>query len=203
QEEIASVFSERAKQLNAPITFAEYEVRECFTTDLLGSYQSKNIKGIVAVLKALKTLQISASAIKKGLLDVVANTGLKGRWQVLQNQPKIICDTAHNKEGLSLTMGQLQTESYEELHIVFGVVADKDLSNILQILPKQAQYYFCSPDNLRGLPVTELHAKAIVCGLQGSTYNSVFEALESAKQKAGLSDVIYVGGSTFVVAEIL
>ncbi|MBN2869240.1 MAG: bifunctional folylpolyglutamate synthase/dihydrofolate synthase, partial [Flavobacteriaceae bacterium] len=137
-----------------------------------------------------------------GLLNTVKNTGLKGRWQILQTNPKIICDTAHNKEGLSITMSQLQQEKFSNLHVVFGVVNDKDLSQIWSILPKNATYYFCKPDVLRGLDQNILKAQFLNHGFVGESYLSVNEAIEKAKVNAKSTDVIYIGGSTFVVAEI-
>jgi dihydrofolate synthase/folylpolyglutamate synthase len=146
---------------------------------------------------------ISDKQIKNGLLEVVKNTGLQGRWQVLQEQPKIICDTAHNREGLNYVVKQLEKETFNHLHIVFGVVNDKDLSSILDILPKKATYYFCKPDVPRGMDVRLLQNEFITAGFKGSSYVSVNEALKKAKEQALDSDLIYIGGSTFVVAEII
>ena len=203
QKEIASVFEYKASKEHSKIVFADQEIDRVYETDLMGSYQSKNYKGVVAVLHQLKGFKVSEEAIVNGLKKVVINTGLQGRWQVLQEQPKIICDTAHNKEGLSLTMAQLQLETFDKLHIVIGMVSDKDVLSILQLLPKQAKYYFCAPNNKRALPALVLQEKALEFGLSGSCHYSVSEAFSVAKEKASKEDVIYVGGSTFVVAEIL
>ncbi len=117
-----------------------------------GEYQQKNIKTVVQTCKLLHGMEfkIADQVLKEGLLNVVPNTGLKGRWQVLRSQPKVICDTAHNKEGLSLVMDQLKKESFQNLHIVLGMVNDKDLSSILFLFPKSAQYYFCKPNIPKG-----------------------------------------------------
>ena len=147
--------------------------------------------------------QISEVDIERGLLNVIKNTGLQGRWQILQEQPKIICDTAHNAEGLKYIVKQLSDESYEQLHIVFGVVNDKDLSSIFPIMPKMATYYFCKPNIPRGLDVEELRNQFIRNGFKGTSYSSVEDALNNAKKHALENDLIYVGGSTFVVAEII
>ena len=173
--------------------------------DLKGSYQIHNIKTALQSVEVLRAsgFKISKSEIEKGLLNVVKNTGLKGRWQILDAQPTIVCDTAHNKEGLSYVMKQIDTVKFKVLHIVFGVVNDKDLNSIIPLLPQKAIYYFCRPDVQRGLDAEILRATFAKCQLIGSTYNSVSEALNSAKSKANKEDLIYVGGSTFVVAEII
>lgn len=203
QTDTAPVFEEKATKEKSIITFADQTNSDVYKTDLLGEYQTKNYKGVLAVLKHLSEFDISNLAIVNGLKNVVRNTGLQGRWQILQDDPKVICDTAHNKEGLSLTMQQLLSEKFNNLHIVIGVVSDKDIDSILQLLPIQAQYYFCAPNNLRALSASELQSKAGKYNCLGENYTSVNEALVAANNKAQNGDVIYVGGSTFVVAEIL
>ena len=203
QTETREVFKEKATLVNAQLFFADQEAVNTYEVDLLGEYQQKNSKGVVKVLDQLKGFNISDAIIKTGLKNVVKNTGLLGRWQILQDEPKVICDTAHNKEGLELTMQQLLKESYEELRIVFGVVSDKDLTSILPLLPKKAHYYFCSPNISRAMSVDVLYKAAIEEGLSGAKYNSVSEAFTASKNHSFPEDVIYVGGSTFVVAEIL
>jgi dihydrofolate synthase/folylpolyglutamate synthase len=203
QVETQKVFEDKAVSVNARLVFADKEVVKAYEADLLGEYQQKNIKGVVAVVDQLKGFSVNTSEIESGLLKTVENTGLLGRWQILQEEPKVICDTAHNKEGLKLTMQQLLKEPYEELRIVFGVVSDKDLTSILPLLPKNAHYYFCSPNIPRAMPVEDLYESATDFGLKGVKYNSVNEALKAAKIHSFQNDVIYIGGSTFVVAEIL
>ncbi|MBB3125111.1 dihydrofolate synthase/folylpolyglutamate synthase [Mesoflavibacter sabulilitoris] len=202
--ETKPVFEEVANKNNSKIYFADQIIKAKYSTDLLGDYQKKNIKGVLKTLKILqqKKYKISDLNIKNGLLNVVKNTGLKGRWQILQTKPKIICDTAHNKEGLSITMTQLQKEQFDNLHIVFGVVNDKNLSQVFSLLPKKATFYFCKPDVPRGLDQNILRDQFLGEGFVGESYLSVKEAVDKAISKASDDDVIYIGGSTFVVAEI-
>ncbi|MGJ8732289.1 MAG: bifunctional folylpolyglutamate synthase/dihydrofolate synthase, partial [Cellulophaga sp.] len=145
QTETAPIFKEIANLKNAPIFFADSILVKTYKTSLLGNYQQKNIKGVLATLKQLKEFTITNSAIEKGLLNVVENTGLMGRWQLLQEQPRVICDTAHNKEGLSLTIKQLEAQKYESLFIVFGVVKDNNFDSILTIFTKNSNYFLCCP----------------------------------------------------------
>jgi len=202
QKEVETIFIEKTKELNAEIFFAS-DSSQNYKTDLLGDYQQKNFKSAVLAIHQLTSFKVKENHIKKGLLNVVKNTGLKGRWQILQESPKIICDTAHNKDGLLLTMNQLKKENYHNLHIVLGVVSDKKLENVLDLFPKNAHYYFCQPNIPRALNVSDLQEKAKEFKLFGQKYNSVNEAYNSAKVKAEKKDIIYIGGSTFVVAEIL
>lgn len=205
QIETKSVFTETAKNNNSEIYFADQNITSVLDSDLKGSYQQKNIKTVLQTLQILKqnSFNISQKNIALGLNSVVSNTGLKGRWQILQESPKVICDTAHNKEGLTYVVNQLKTEVYNKLHIVFGVVSDKDLSTIIAILPKKATYYFCRPNISRGLDENNLKHTFKAHGFVGKSYSSVNEALSNAKKSAKPEDLIYVGGSTFVVAEII
>lgn len=205
QKETVTVFKDIAKKCQSDIYFADQEITKLLESDLKGNYQQKNIATVLKTIEVVRnsSFSISDETIKNGLLNVVKNTGLKGRWQVLQQQPKTICDTAHNKEGLSYTMIQLQAETYDQLHMVFGVVNDKDISSILELLPKKATYYFCKPNIPRGQSAEELQSVFIQNGFKGNAYSSVNEALEAAKKNANEDDLIYVGGSTFVVAEII
>ncbi|WP_298505989.1 folylpolyglutamate synthase/dihydrofolate synthase family protein [uncultured Maribacter sp.] len=203
QEETANVFNDIAKKNNAEIIFASTLDSKEYITDLLGSYQTKNIKGVVALLKVLKTFKVTEENIKQGLKNVVNNTGLLGRWQELGSKPLLVCDTAHNQEGLKLVVNQIKKQNYTDLHIVLGFVKDKNLETVLPLFPKSAKYYFCRPNIFRGLNEGDLKSKAKLFGLKGSVYNSVSEALIAAKKNANESDFIFVGGSNFVVAEIL
>ncbi|WP_298999813.1 folylpolyglutamate synthase/dihydrofolate synthase family protein [uncultured Tenacibaculum sp.] len=202
QKETENVFIAKAEVCNASIVFASDNPKS-YTTDLLGDYQKHNVTTAVVAIQQLKEYKVSEENIKNGLLNVVKNTNLKGRWQVLQDNPKVICDTAHNKEGLFYTLEQLKKENYKQLHIVLGVVSDKNLSEILPMFPKNAIYYFCKPNIPRGLLADELEAQANGFNLVGEVFGSVSQAFEKAKTNASEEDVIYVGGSTFVVAEIL
>lgn len=205
QSETQPVFRGLASKHNAYITFADIEVKDVHESDLKGIYQEKNIRTVLQTIKILqkKDFKIFESHITEGLLNVVDNTGLMGRWQIMQENPKVICDTAHNKEGLSYVMKQLLNETYNALHIVFGVVNDKDVTAILPLLPKKATYYFCKPNIPRGLDVDELKQIFEDFGFNGEAYSSVKEAYIAAKNSANEEDCIYIGGSTFVVAEIV
>ena len=205
QDEIQSVFSDKAKTVNADLFFADASEHQVFPCSLLGEYQQKNIKTALQTLSVLKTkgLTVKEQHIKKGLMQVQKHTGLRGRWEILSEHPKVICDVAHNKEGLTLVLKQLQKESYKTLHIVLGMVRDKAVEDLVGLFPKQAIYYFCSPALDRGMKVNKLAQIFNANGYQGQTYSSVYEALSSAKQLATPQDLIFVGGSTFVVAEVL
>ena len=204
QEETAPVFTAKAKKMNAPIIFANY-IETSLTTDLQGAYQEKNIKGVIAVTELLihQGWDITPENIAQGLLHVVHNTNLKGRWQTLGSYPTIVCDTGHNVGGLTYVMEQLKKQTYTHLHIVVGFVKEKDVNSVLELFPKEATYYFCSPAIARGLNVDTLKEIATAKGLQGERYSSVAEALNAAKAQALSTDFIFVGGSTFVVAEVV
>lgn len=205
QQETKEVFKSIARKQQAKITFADTAITKAYRSDLKGAYQVKNIRTVVEVVKQLQNqgFHILENALRSGLLNVVKNTGLLGRWQILQLQPKVICDTAHNTAGLKYTIKQLLEEPYNALHIVFGVVNDKDLSAIVDLLPKHATYYFCKPNIPRGYNAEDLKIELNAYGCTGEFYNSVNEAYRSALQNAEADDVVYVGGSTFVVAEII
>ena len=205
QPEVLSVFIDKANELSAPITFADEEVKSIYSSDLKGLYQSKNINTAVKAIHELKKIgwNISPSNIKKGLNSVIENTGLLGRWQQLGENPKIICDTGHNEAGMVYIVKQLDQELYNKLHIVFGVVNDKTINNVLEMLPKDACYYFCEANIPRALCVDELFNLAKAKGLKGIKIKKVKEALEEAINRSSKDDLIFVGGSTFVVAEVL
>ncbi|MEZ4881572.1 MAG: folylpolyglutamate synthase/dihydrofolate synthase family protein [Flavobacteriaceae bacterium] len=203
--ETKPVFEEIASERNAEILFAEAIDSSNLTSDLKGLYQQKNIKTVLATLRILQKRgwNISEENIQKGLLNTIKNTGLMGRWQVLGENPKVICDTGHNREGLQLVMEQLSKESFKKLHIVLGVVSDKDLASVLPLFPKDAVYYFCKPNIPRGLDASLLLSQARGFGLVGEAYISIKNAYLAAIKAASAKDLIFVGGSTFVVAEVL
>ena len=205
QQETFPVFEKIALEKKAPMYVAEQLVTENYKTDLSGMYQLKNVKTAVQALHLLqeKGFIISEENLKNGLLNVVKNTSLLGRWQVLQQNPKSICDTGHNKEGLHYVFKQLEEEDYNQLHLVLGVVNDKDLSSILPLFPKDAIYYFCKPSIPRGLSAEVLQEKASEYHLKGSIYTSVDNAYKNALKAASDNDLIFIGGSTFVVAEVI
>jgi len=172
--------------------------------DLLGNYQARNLPGILFALDILreKGWQISNENISKGLSKVQKNTGLKGRWQILGEAPLMVCDTGHNEDGMKYIVEQISEYPYKQLYMVVGMVNDKDVTKVLSLLPKKAQYVFCQANIPRAMDAFELEKKARALGLQGEVIKDVNDAIESCKKKTGKEDFIFIGGSTFVVAEI-
>ena len=203
QEETATVFNNIAGERGSKIIFAGEVIPGNYKTSLLGSYQAKNVKGVVATIKELKGFDIREEHIVDGLLNVSVNTGLLGRWQTIGENPTVVCDTAHNTEGLSIVLDQIKQQKYTDLHLVIGFVKDKNLEQILPLFPKNAHYYFCRPNIQRGLDELVLKTRALEFGLKGDTYSSVNEAVNAALGVADKTDFVFVGGSTFVVAEIV
>lgn len=205
QRTTAEVFKALADKNDTTITFADKTPAAYYKSDLIGTYQLKNIKTVLATINQLinRGYRISQENIRAGLLNVIKNTGLLGRWQVLNKRPKTVCDTGHNREGLKQVIAQVLNEEFEVLHMVFGVVNDKDLNTIADILPKNAIYYFCKPNIPRGMDAHKLKAELEGYNLKGEVYNSVSEAYKTALNAAGDNDFVFVGGSTFVVAEII
>jgi len=203
QEDTAQVFKRIAVKKDTELLFASEFIEESYPTDLKGNYQARNIKGVLGVLGQLKMFNITKDHIAKGLLNVVKNTGLLGRWQLLGERPRIICDTAHNTEGLPIVLRQLAKEKYDELHIVLGFVTDKDLNKMLPLFPKNAIYYYCKPNITRGLDAESLQLKGEALGLRGKVYSNVDTAYKVALANADDKDVVFIGGSTFVVAEVV
>ena len=205
QPEVSTIFIEKAAEVNAPILFADQTINILYRSDLIGTYQPHNQKGILALLPLLKkqNFKITDQNIRNGLQKVSLNTGLKGRWQTLQINPTIICDTAHNAEGLSYVIKQLLDIPKNELHLILGFVNDKNVTEILNQFPKDAQYYLCQPKIPRALPIKDLNFIAKRIGINYKTYSTVIEALSAAKVNAKKDDLIFVGGSTFVVAEVV
>ena len=202
QDAVRDVFVQKATQMNADIYFASDKQYD-YESDLLGSYQEKNMSTAIHAVNVLKGYVISESHIIHGLKNVVQNTNFKGRWQILQHKPLVICDTAHNREGLSYVMNQLASLSFNKLHMVLGVVNDKKLDDILTLFPVKATYYFCKPNIPRGLHEVDLQSSAENFHLVGDVYSSVHEAYLKAISDAEIDDVVFVGGSTFVVAEVV
>ncbi|MDX1628370.1 MAG: folylpolyglutamate synthase/dihydrofolate synthase family protein [Fulvivirga sp.] len=220
QQETSDIFRKVAEENQSPLVFAE-EVYHCEISEklkvfkegnqlfsikapTLAGYQSQNLQAVLAVIDQLRQrgLSITSEHLQNGIHNMVRNTGLKGRWQLIQESPKIICDVGHNEAGVRFIVQQLQKETYDNLHIVWGTVNDKDIKSILHMLPKKAQYYFCQANIPRALAAHELKEQAAASGLQGEAYSSVAEAIDTAVGQASKKDLIFVGGSTFVVAEI-
>ena len=206
QEEVAPVFLEVAESNKALIPFADRETWPDYPVSLLGSYQSRNVKGVLATLDVLKSasdFRIDEEAVRKGLALVAENTGLMGRWQILREHPRVLCDTAHNREGLELVLEQLQGQSYRQLHFVLGFVKEKDLDGILPLFPEEARYYLSRPNIPRGMAIDTLVAAASRHGLPFNRYDHISEAYQAALAAAEPEDLIFIGGSTFTVAEVV
>ena len=203
-EETKVVFLEKAVAENAPIYFAQDNPPVIYECALVGDYQEHNKKSVLQTIQLLQSeFKIEDEHIKLGLQQVIQNTGLLGRWQILHKKPLVVCDTAHNSHGLKIVLKQIQKHHFDTLHIVLGVVNDKDLDSILPLFPKKAKYYFCKPNVPRGLDAKILQAKALDFGLKGEVYNSVTDAYKEVLNIANEADFIFIGGSTFVVAEIV
>lgn len=203
--ETKKVFEKEAKLKKAPIYFASMidDIPD-LESDLKGNYQVHNKKAAYQALQLLKNnFLISNDDIQKGYLNVEKNTGLKGRWTVLSEKPLIVADTAHNKNGLEVVMNQVHQQKFDKLYIVFGVVNDKDIESILPYLPKNAEYFLAKPKVPRGLDADILKNKLTEHGFNAIVFSSIPEALNQAKEKATDKDMIYIGGSTFVVAEVI
>jgi dihydrofolate synthase/folylpolyglutamate synthase len=228
-EEISSVFMQTAAERESSLYFGSqlYDiqkigfsngkmiVRVCekstmevlfpdLKLDLTGNYQIKNLGGVLAAVKVLKSKgwNIQDQDITSALESVVELTGLKGRWQKLHELPSVYCDTAHNPAGLSETMQQFASMSTGQPRFVIGFVGDKDISSMLQLFPASGKFYFCQPSNMRALKAADLQHMALQYSLQGKIYQNVNEALKEAIQESDSNDTIYVGGSTFVVADL-
>ena len=176
-----------------------------YLLDLTGSYQIKNLATVLSSVNQLRKqgFTITEEHIRPALQQVKSLTGLMGRWQTLSKNPLVICDTGHNEDGIREVVKNIAAVPYEKLHMVIGMVKDKDISSVLKLLPKGATYYFCQPDIPRAKAAKELAAEAKVYHLEGKAYISIPEALNAAKRNASSKDLIFVGGSTFVVAEVV
>lgn len=174
------------------------------TTDLLGAYQRKNLATVLKALDLLKdNFLLNEKDVQKGISKVKKNTGFLGRWQILETSPLILCDTAHNAEGVKTNMEQLERMDYNHLHFVLGFVNDKNIESVLSLFPTNASFYFTKADIPRALDENKLKDQAANAGLSGKAYPTSEEALNAAKKAANPNDMIYVGGSTFVVSEVI
>ena len=203
QEKTKQIFINIASDKKAKIYFTKTENN--YSSDLKGIYQKENIATAIMTVKQLSKLgwNIGEENIKNGLQKVMENTQLLGRWQILNDKPKVICDVGHNEDGIKQIVKQIKKIPYQNLHFVFGMVKDKNLSNILKLLPKKAKYYFCEAQIPRALEVSLLEREAIKFGLNGNSFSSVAKALAQAKKNANEDDLIFIGGSAFIVAEAL
>ena len=228
QSETQDIFIEKALNNLAPIVFADknFSIKAAkfshgkqnvsilhhnsnkvqhYTLDLQGSYQQKNLLGALQAIEILKDkdYHISSDCVLKGLANVVCNTGLLGRWQILSSNPLVICDTGHNADGLKQIVTQINSTPHQTFHMVLGMVNDKNIDEALGILPKNGKYYFTRASIPRALDEQELREKGKHNGLDGESYPNVKEAIEKAKANALKNDLILIGGSTFIVAEAL
>lgn len=198
-----AAFKAKSAAVGAPIYFASDLIEKQYATDLKGAYQEKNTKGVVAALRHLSGFNVTSNHIKMGLSNVVGLTGLLGRWQVLQHKPLVIADTAHNEAGISIVVKQLLKTPHKRLHMVLGFVKDKDLNTILPLLPVDALYYIAAPAIQRGLDPLVFIEQAKRYNLFCNHYESVNEAFKAAKKQAKKEDLVFIGGSNFVVAEVV
>lgn len=226
QDEVVSVFEEKANTQKAKLYFADNLfavqpsrvngqelinisqngsiVYDDIQLPLKGAYQQKNVLGVIQTVHVLreKGWNISDESLRAGIASVLTQTGLKGRWQQIGVNPTVICDTGHNLDGIKIALQQLKVQQYDKLFFVFGMVKGKDVSSILKLLPKEAQYFFCQAKIPRALDAESLMIQAKEHGLNGEVVNDVNDAIARARQVAAINDLIFVGGSTYVVAEI-
>lgn len=224
QEKVAKIFTKKARQENAPLLFAdkEHQLKNISPTNtalrfdwgdskqlqspLRTAYQWKNLNTALSALQLLQEqaiFSISEDALREGLRNVVKQTQFFGRWQIINTAPLTICETAHNQAGIRMAMKELESLDFKVLHLILGVSNDKDLSGVLPLFPKKASYYFTQANVQRALPAKQLQKQAEALGLQGHVYSDVATALACAQKQATLEDVIYIGGSIFIVAEAI
>ena len=210
-DETRPVFEEKAKAMNAPIIFAQdKEELGCdLDFELKGDYQKRNKQTILCAVQQLSSIPINPNnpinpiTIKNGLTHVCKNTGLMGRWQIIQEHPKVICDTGHNIGGWRYLSKQIAAEPCQQLRIVFGMVDDKDIDAVMELLPKHAVFYWTQADNHRAIPADSVAQKAESHQLNGRIYNKVEDAYHAAIADASPDDFIFVGGSSYIVADFL
>lgn len=228
QTETRQVFENKANECHNPIYFAdqifdcdkihiesqtiqEYDIwknnelyLEACEIPLMGNYQKKNLTTVICAADLLRgKFNLSDDDIRGGIANVIRNTHLMGRWQILSHDPLTIADTGHNVDGIREVVSQLAEMTYNKLHFVIGMVNDKDIDHVLQLLPHSCEYYFCKADIPRGLDAKILAEKAFDFGLRGKVYNSVRDAYLSALNDASFDDIVFVGGSNFIVAEVV
>ena len=198
QKEIKHIFEKISSKKNTTILYAKQRDVKLNVPD----YQKENISTAISAIKILNW-KIGDKHIKDGIRNVQLNTGLRGRWENLSENPKVICDTGHNIDGIKNIIQEINNIKFNKLHFVFGTVNDKDTNKILELLPKEAKYYFCAAKIDRALDATELKNKSAEFNLKGDSFNSVKEAYQKSISNAKQDDLIFIGGSTFVVAEVL
>ena len=204
QQEISPIFTEIAKSKKSEIIFADHFIYDTYNCDLKGDYQKKNIKTVLKSTEILKHLdyKINDSHIKTGLNNVSNNTGLQGRWQVIQRKPMIICDTAHNEAALGEVISQLMDMEYSDLHFIIGFSNDKNLKKISKIFPEDSKYYFVQSKVGRARDAKEVRDIFKLNNRCGDYYKSIENTINYVKGVSKENDIIFIGGSTFVVSEI-
>lgn len=202
---VAKVFEQKARELGSPLTIVDQTMDLPYPSALAGSHQERNARTALSAIRSLQQQgwRIEEEHIREGFAKVISNTGLLGRWQVLGEPPLTIADVAHNVDGIRVINEMLERLPYDQLHIVFGAVNDKDLARVLAELPSNATYYFCKADIPRGLDAAELAEQASAHGLGGMAYPSVHAAYQAATKAAAFNDLVLVTGSVFVVAEVV
>ena len=203
QSSIHKIFIDKANEKNSDIYLANDIDVSDFSTDLQGSFQKKNIKGVIKSLSIMDDLSISTKDIKKGLLNVINNTGLRGRWEIINQSPKTILDVGHNLEAFKETIKAFDEISFGELRIVIGFVKGKNFEKILRSLPKDAYYYFCQPDINRALKVEEIFNYSKKIGIKGKSFLNVKSAYQCCCDESRKEDLIFIGGSNFIVSDII
>ncbi len=196
------IFKDVSRKSKAPLYFAK-KTKKNFASDLKGFYQTKNIQTVITALNQLPSFNLDNSIIKKGLKRVVENTGLKGRWQVLQNSPKVILDVGHNKEALRSIARQINEISYNKLYLVMGFIKEREVDSLLSLFPKEASFYLSSPNIERAMPLPILKKLLKPLDLKINYFKSIPIAYQTAISNSDTDDLIFVTGSTFVVADIL
>ena len=208
QPEVAQVFIDKAEEVGAPLYFASVEMAdaELPECEMKGYYQDKNRRTVLTAIRELRKqgkFNISDEAVVEGFAQVCRLTGIMGRWQLISENPRIICDTGHNEAGIKFVVNQLLHEKYTNLRIIIGMVSDKKIDKVLELLPKNAIYYFTKAQIPRALNENDLQKQGAEYGLMGDVYPTIKQAFEQAKIDCEEGDLIFVGGSNFTVAEIL
>ena len=205
--ETLPVFEAKAQEVHAPLHLAEQYEPDCdYDFELKGSYQDKNKRTILCAMHCLQELlemEDVHGAIAQGMAHVCELTGLVGRWQTLRQQPLVVCDTGHNVGGWTYLSEQIKAQKCRQLRIVFGMVDDKDINTVMEMLPKDAVYYFTQASTHRAIPVGKVMEYATSHGLRGNGFSNVKDAYHQALQDASTEDFIFVGGSSYVVADLL
>ena len=203
QPSIHDIFTDKSKEFESDLYLAEDNLFKDYSSDLKGSFQKKNINGVVKSISVLKEYEISDYNIKKGLLNVIKNTGLKGRWEIINQSPKTIIDVGHNIEAFNITIKELNQISYNKLRVVIGFVKGKDFKKILNMFPKDTFFYVCQPNIKRSLNVEEIFNYLNKSGSKAKKFSSVKMAYLACLNESNNNDCIFIGGSNFIISEVI